>query len=243
MPEATGPKTASPIQLKPAKGNVEFHAVVDKTINGSNTEKQFKTPRLALPELAKLDRREKDGDRSLKQVRTVVVLNENAFAFQKAHSAHDAVLALEDGIRQNILIEEILAKWKLLNVPQSPPQITLPPQEIERIENQIQLLINTKVQAFVNRLNQGLGPNSQRDIDLAQSFFEQECRKLPGIPKDFPLPKLRVTITPRGAANPNPAQTYIGDSERLKDQTPRGRLIKRIAEALSAGTLVEVAKE
>ena len=190
-----------------------------------------------------MDRRENDGDKSLEQVRAVVVLNGNAFEFQKAHAAHEAVLALEDGIRQNILIEEILAKWKSLNVPQTPPQITLPPQEAERMEKQIQLLIKTKVQIYLNRLNQGLGPKSQQDIDLAQAFFEQECRKLPGIPQDFPLPKLRVTITPRGTANPAPAQTYIGNSERQKDQTPRGQLIKRIAEALSAGTLVEVPKE
>ena len=197
VPSTSGPKATPPVQLKMAQGKVEFHAVVGKTINGSTTEKQFKTPRSALTEIAKLDRREQDRDKALEQVRAVIVLNGNAFEFQKSKLAHEAVLALEEGIRQSISIEEILAKWQSLNIPKSPPKITLPREEVERLEKAIRELIATKVQLFVNRLNQRLGPQSQRDIDLAQAYFEQECQKLPGLPKDYPLPKLRVTLTPR----------------------------------------------
>ncbi len=242
---ASAPKAASPppVEIKPAEGKMEFHALVEKTINGFPTKKDFKTPRLALTEIVKLDRREQDRDKALEQVRAVIGLNGNAFEFSNARLAHEAVLALEEGIRQNIPVEDVLAKWKSLNVPKTPPKITLPREEVARIEKAIGDLIATKVQPFVNGLNQGLGIKSQRDVDLAQAYFEQECRKLPGIPAEFPLPKLRVTLTPAGSTDPAAGQTLVGDSQRLQDQTPRGRLVKRIAEALTAGTLIAAPNE
>lgn len=229
-----------PVWLKDAKGKLQFQAVVTKTIHGSTTEKKLTTPRSALSELLKLEQRQVHQDKSLKDVRVVISINGNAFEFLKAKEARIAAAAFEDGVPQNIQVEEVLARLKKLNPGLVKPREQEPTSaDEERFREEFEAIYKSQIVPFMSRMNNGRGPLSQSDVDLAQVRFEKECRKIKGLPEDYPIPPLRYRFLPAGVLMPNLVTSFVGDSWRLKDQTQKGQLIKRIAEALNAGTLIE----
>ncbi len=230
------PDPPAVVALKEASGKLEFQGLVSKTINTSTTEKKFKTPRLAMTEIAKLERREEAKDKALKVVRTVIELNGNTCEFDQAKTALEAVEALDEALRENILIEDILAKFKYLNPKfADPPEKDIPNDLALRLNKEFQTINDTKVLLYLRQLNNGRGPQSQLDIDGAQAYFEEEARKIKDLPKTYPLPKLPIELVFQGSFTP---KTYYGDSERYKERTPSGKLIRRVADALNAGKLI-----
>ena len=230
------PESDPPVKLNLVKGKLEFHAVVDKTINGHATKKKYTTPRSILSELAQLERRQNENDKSLEHLKMVVVLNANTFEFLQAKPARQLASALDEAFPQNIQIEEVLAKLEYLNpeLVERPPA-SLSPKESQRIAGEVQTLFLVRFQQLQTHLLLGRVSHPQEEIDKAQAVFEQECRKIKGIPKGYPLPKFRVRISPSSAGS---SRYYVGDTERHKEQNLRGQIIKRIAEALNAGKLV-----
>lgn len=233
------PKKPQPVRPNKAKGKLDFQAKVIKTINGSTTEKNYKLPRSSISEITKLEQRQEANDKALEELRILVLLNGNTFAFDRAKNARAVLAALEEAIVQNIQMEEVISRLKHLNPALTEPLPTdLTPSKMRVFRKQFENIYNTEISPFLLRMNKGRGPQSQNDLDLAQLRYEQECRKIKGLPDDYPLPRVRARLVPIGAINPNAFPMIEGNSQRYKDQTPRGQLTKRLAEALNQGTLV-----
>ncbi len=233
------PAKAEPVKLIPAKGKIEFHASVTKTINGSTTEKKYTTARSVLSELSQLERRQKENDPTLEQLRILLALNANVFEYSEAQAPRELVAALDEAIPQNIQAEEIFAKLEYLNpgLANHPP-ISLSKEESERISSEVQRIYSASYKVLQTQMIFGRSL-LQDDVDKFQFLFEQECQKIKGIPERYSLPKFRVRLPSFGPNNPGGSQSYEGDAERFKEQTPRGNIIKRIAVALNGGTLIK----
>lgn len=227
------------VKLISAKGKLDFRATLTKTINGSTTEKKYTTARSILPELTQLDRREKGKDAALEQVRVVILLNGNAFEYSQSSTPRELATALEEAIPQNIQAEEIFAKLEYLNPRLAdPPPSSLSREESDRIKAEVQKIHSATNRALQSQLMFGRSLAPQEEVDKYQFLFEQECQKIKGIPERYPLPKLRARLFTFGASTRGGSPYYEGDSEHIKEQTPRGKIIKRIAAALNLGNLI-----